>query len=264
MDTARISTCTYPLRELGFYEAFEILSQAGFENIDLWGRSPHFSITPRQVPPRDIEAACEQFGLRIANIGSYPGKEFASDVRSKRHREMTEMMRTIDLAGRFGARSIRVSPGADEGGEIPHGLRRSFQQAAVYAASHGVYLGMENHAGSIAGDVDLCYQLCERVDSKWFGVLYEPCNLLAGGTDYKEAFDALKEFIVHIHIKDGSWDGGEFHRCHLGEGDIDIPWVVEAMESIGYDGYYALEYEITDIEPIETGLPKWLEYFAAI
>jgi FlaA1/EpsC-like NDP-sugar epimerase len=38
--------------------------------------------------------------------------------------------------------------------------------------------------------------------------------------------------------------------------------LVHAMRRIGYEGDYALEYEICDLEPIETGLPRWLEAFA--
>lgn len=47
-------------------------------------------------------------------------------------------------------------------------------------------------------------------------------------------------------------------------GQIDYPWVVERMEGMGYAGDYALEYEICGIEPIETGLPRWLDYFLAL
>jgi len=37
--------------------------------------------------------------------------------------------------------------------------------------------------------------------------------------------------------------------------------VVDALQRSGYEGDFALEYEICDIEPIETGLPKWYEYW---
>jgi sugar phosphate isomerase/epimerase len=47
----------------------------------------------------------------------------------------------------------------------------------------------------------------------------------------------------------------------LGDGDIDIRWVVENLNAIGYNGDFALEYEVDHIEIVETGLQKWLEYF---
>ena len=87
---------------------------------------------------------------------------------------------------------------------------------------------------------------------------------MAGGVDYQEAFEVFKDWIVHVHIKDGAWVGETFERRHLGEGDLDVRWVIDALEGIGYEGDYALEYEIGDIEPIETGLRKWYEYFEGL
>jgi sugar phosphate isomerase/epimerase len=65
-------------------------------------------------------------------------------------------------------------------------------------------------------------------------------------------------------MKDGAWTDDGYQRCHLGEGEVDAAWVVEALEGVGYEGDYALEYEISDIEPMETGLAKWVEYFLTV
>lgn len=264
MDMSRVSACSYPLREHDLDYTFGVIADAGFTKLDLWGRPPHFSTMPSRVKPRDIERASEIHGVKVANLGTYAGRKFADKDRLARQKAMAEMTRTIDLAVRFGARSIRVMPGEGEAPEIVPKLGRLFRQAAVYAAAKGVYLGMENHAGSIAGNPALARKLCEEVDNSYFGVLYEPCNLLHAGVDYKQAFETLKRWIVHVHIKDGRWEGNEFRVCHLGEGQVDIKWVVQALESIGYQGDYALEYEAWDVEPVETGLRRWYEYFAAL
>ena len=261
MDMSRASTCTYPLRDRDLDYTLGLVADAGFKKVDLWGRPPHFSILPDEVKPKDIERTAEKHGVRIANLGTYCGREFLDRERLTRNKAMGDLTRTVDLAVRFGTRSIRVSPGVGESAEIAEALIGPFSRAAVYAAQKGIFLGMENHGGSIAGDPELTLKLCEGVGSRLFGVLYEPCNLLHAGVDYKEAFELLKNYIVHVHIKDGRRVGDTFERCHLGEGEVDAKWVVEALEGIGYDGDYALEYEINDIEPIETGLRKWYEYF---
>ena len=135
-----------------------------------------------------------------------------------------------------------------------------FRVSARYAEERGVFLGMENHKGSIAGNPDWCVELCEAVGSKHFGVLYEPCNLLHAGVDYRNALATFGEWVTHVHVKDGRVRDGGFERCHLGEGDVDAKWVFDNVEALGYTGDYALEYEICDLEPIETGLKKWLDY----
>ena len=43
----------------------------------------------------------------------------------------------------------------------------------------------------------------------------------------------------------------------LGEGEIDFLWVYDQVEALGYTGEYALEYEVPQIEAVETGYKKW-------
>ena len=45
----------------------------------------------------------------------------------------------------------------------------------------------------------------------------------------------------------------------LGDGIIDYHWVWDQVEALGYDRDYALEFEVGDIEPVETGYRKWYE-----
>lgn len=261
MDLNRASACTYPLREKSLDYALRVIAEAGFRKVDLWGRPPHFSTLPNRVKPSEIEKLSAQHGLQVANLGTYCGRDFAERDRLKRYAALSKLTRTIDLAARFGARTIRVVPGIGEDPKIIPDLARDFQQAALYGAQKGIYLGMENHAGSLAGNPEHARALCERVGSAFFGVVYEPCNLLHAKVDYKQAFETLKDWIVHVHIKDGAWVDEAFQTTHLGQGQVDVRWVVDALEGIDYGGDYALEYEIGEIEPVETGLVKWREFW---
>jgi len=80
--------------------------------------------------------------------------------------------------------------------------------------------------------------------------------------DYKEAFAVFSQYITHMHLKDGAPQAdGKFHSAMLGEGVIDVNWLTENLNKAGYTGDFALEYEVSSIEPIETGLRKWFEYY---
>lgn len=264
MERERLSACTYPLRERPVEYSFRVLAGMGFRKLDLWGRSPHFSPNPAECDPAELEALVARYGIRIANLGSYPGAQFAGESGAEVEAGLAEMRDTLDLAARFGCRSIRVRPGDSDDPALVDRVIGPFRESARYAEEKNVALGMENHSGSLAGDPELCRRLCQAVDSPFFGVLYEPCNLLQAGVDYREALEVFKPWVTHVHVKDGRRRNGRFERCHLGEGDIDLQWVYQTLESFGYTGDYALEYEITDREPLETGLRKWLEYASAV
>ncbi len=261
MDVNRISTCTYPMRERDLKSALQVVADAGFKKVDCWGRMPHFSLDPAELDMVEMAEYAKGLGVRFANLGTYPGADFATEDVVVVAEALDEMKATLDLAAALGCRSIRVQPGQGEDPAIIDRLVEPFQLSAAHAERVGVCMGMENHKGSIAGDPKLCLELSEKVGSTFFGPLYEPCNLMHAGVCYKEAFHVFKDWITHVHVKDGAVKDGQFARTMLGEGEIDYAWVVEALEGHGYTGDYALEYEVCDIVPIEDGLPQWFEYF---
>jgi len=264
MDVMRTSTCTYPMREKPIAYALKVVADAGFKKVDVWGRMPHFSLDADELDMVAVSTMAQVLRVQIANLGTYPGADFASDDPAVVAAAMDEMKLTIHMAARLGCRSIRVSPGKGEDASIIDKIVEPFQQAAAYAQAKGIYMGIENHQGAIAGDPKACLELAERIGSKHFGILYEPCNLMQAGVDYKAALDVFKDWVTHVHIKDGTERGGKFQRTMLGDGDVDVAWVVERLEASGYTGDYALEYEVCDLVPIEIGLRQWFDYFAKL
>jgi sugar phosphate isomerase/epimerase len=260
MELSRISACTYPIRTEPLDHIFSVFSTAGYKKLDLWGGPPNYASDPSECDIDAMRELAESYGLLIANLGTYGGRTLADNGLDA---ELAILQHDIDNAVALGSRSIRVSPGHGEDADVEE-LIPLFSQAAEYAAEKGIYLGMENHNGSIACDPDAVMPLVEAVDSPYFGILYEPANLMACRVPYKEAYKAFRGHVVHAHVKDSRWIGDTYERTMLGEGDVDIRWVVETLEADGYDGDYALEFEIEKKVPIEQGLPTWLEYFQRI
>ena len=264
MDVSRASACSIPLVEQSLDYALQVIADSGFEKVDLLARMPHFSVTDPEYSIDVLEDRCSRHSLRIANIGAYCGRAFSAPDESERASAVTEMEQTLAVAKRLGARTIRVTPGSGKRQEIDQ-LVPYFQQAAASAERDGIWMGIENHGTEISGDPATCREICERVGSDHFGIIYEPCNLMAAGVEYKAAFEQFKDHIVHVHFKDGLHDAdGKWARCMLGEGEIDVRWVFEQVEAVGYSGEYALEYEVGNIEAVETGYPKWLQYWKAL
>jgi sugar phosphate isomerase/epimerase len=260
IDPSRISACTYPLRDRPVAEAMETIAAAGFRRIDLLGRMPHLSLDPDECNLDDLKALAARNGLAIANLGTYSGKGFASADHHVRAETLSEVKRAVDAAVILGARSIRVSPGD----ERPENLDRIvpwFKQAAAYAEEKRIYMGFENHGGAISSHPALCRELAEKVGSKFFGVLYEPCNLMTAGTDYREALEVLRSYVVHTHFKDGRTTPDGFRLTMLGAGEIDFRWIVKRLDAAGYRGDFAFEYEL-ESPPVAAGLKEW--YKAAL
>ncbi|MEM7132793.1 MAG: sugar phosphate isomerase/epimerase family protein [Chloroflexota bacterium] len=260
MELSRLSTCTFPFRERALEEALPIIAAAGYQRIDLLGRMPHFSLDSAECDTAAVQKLAVKHGLEIANLGTYVGVGFASSDPSTQETALEEVKQTIDVAAAYGARSIRVfRPGSEiDDPKMIDRITPWLQQAATYGATKQVYMGFENHGGPLGGDPEQCRILCAKVDSPYFGVLYDPCNLMGAGTDYRSALEIMKEHIAHVHFKDGKVDDHGFSRTMLGEGDIDFGWILEQLDQIGYDGHIATEYELPDPAP-EEGLRIWYE-----
>jgi len=200
MDMSRVSSCTICLHDRELGETLDIISDAGFKNIDLLARLPHFSIDPKECDHNAIERMVAERGMQIANLGTYEGSSFASDSEDERETGLVNLKNAIDLADRFGARSIRITPGRPESTTLFDRIVPYFQRGAEYAESKDIYMGIENHGGAISGNPEVLVDLYNQVGSKYFGVLYEPANLMAAGVEYKSAFDIMRNCIVHIHI----------------------------------------------------------------
>jgi sugar phosphate isomerase/epimerase len=259
MDITRVSTTTFPLVKLSLDDALAVIADAGFKKVDLLEKMPHFSLDPAECDPADVRACAEKRGVAIANLATYVGAALASKEAAEQEAEYRKVLRAIDVAAELGARSIRGfrSPTYDNAEDVPR-IAPWIRRCADYAAEKKIYLGMENHGGGISGNPEVCRELAGQVGSPWFGVLYDPCNLWTRGTDYKAGFEVMKDHIVHVHLKDGTSENASQKTTMLGEGDIEIPWLLDALESIGYEGDIALEYEVETVPP-ETGLKQWLD-----
>lgn len=264
MDASRISATTFPLVDRSLDDALTVLEQAGLKNVDLMERMPHMSLDPNECNLAEVAACAAAHGIRIANLATYVGDTLQSEDEKEQEAGYQDVIRAIDAAEKLGARSIRGfrSPKFD----APEGVPRMVpwaKKCAEYAAGKGIYMGLENHGGGISGDPEVCRDLAAQVGSPYFGVLYDPCNLITRGTDYKEGLEVMKDHIVHVHIKDGTNEERSQEKTMLGDGDVDVPWILQRLEEIGYDGYITLEYECKT-EPPDTGLKKWFDTLAAM
>jgi len=263
MDLSRLSTCTFPLKDRSLAEALPVIAAAGYKQIDLLGRMPHFSLDKSECDLAEVQQLVSDNGLHIANLSTYAGVGLASTNSVDQEEASRELQLAIDVAHTVGARSIRVfkpKSEIDDPAKIDH-IVPPLKEAAAYAATKQIYMGFENHGGPLCGDPIHCRDLSAKVDSPYFGVLYDPCNLLGAGTDYQAALDIMQDHITHIHFKDGTvHPDGTFERTMLGAGDIDFDWVMQRLDQIGYDGHIALEYELKDPVP-EEGLRIWYETY---
>jgi hydroxypyruvate isomerase len=256
MDISRLSACSFPLRTRPLRESLAVIAGAGFRKVDLLGVPMHFPPAPTAEEVADVQAAARETGVQIANLGTYYGRPLPG-TDEEAAAELEAARKGMDAAVTLGARSLRIHPGKDRSRETGFALIPFFRDVAREAEQRGLYLGIETHGG-LSSDAPAMVELCQEVGSRHFGVLFDPCNCGANDVDYKAAWSTFKDHVTHVHLKDGRrLPDGKWQRVHLGEGEIDGQWLLSELDKAGYAGDVAIEYEVNEIEPPDTGLAKW-------
>jgi L-ribulose-5-phosphate 3-epimerase len=166
----------------------------------------------------------------------------------EREKQAAEIRKWVDVANKLGASHIRVF-----GGNVPKGSTEEqaagwvvemLKEAAPYAGSKGVILGLENHGG-VTEKASTIVGIVKAVDSPWVGVNLDTGNF--NGDAYRQIAMILPyavnaQFKTHIREEKGK------------NQPSDWPRIVKMFKDAGYKGYFALEYE--DKEDATVAVPR--------
>ncbi len=147
-------------------------------------------------------------------------------------------------------------------------MQEACYQLAEYADQLGSHFAVETGPETSA----TLKKFLDSLGSKGVGVNLDPANLvMVTGDDPVGAVHNLKDYIVHTHAKDGKqlfWRDPEivygikkdvivtdssFIEVPLGEGSVDFPAYLKALEEIGYRGFLTIEREVGDDPAADIG-----------
>ena len=273
----KLSICTIGLRDRKADEAFRVMAECGYFHADCLAYSPaaHVSRSMSVEQRKSVVALAAEHEVGICSVAGIAGNKIASENATERQQAIEEIKAEVDLALDLGAKIVRVSAGGEILTPILKRAIPHLREAALYAQGKGVRLAIENHSGSVSGFPTQLTELCRAVDSSAFGIIYDPGNLLGMDIDYKAGFELMRKHICHVHLKDGyahyfGNDGFVPQRLSctlLGEGMLDIPWIMAHLKSAGYEDYVSVEYEGCwhpeyNLPPTEEGLLQARKFMA--
>jgi sugar phosphate isomerase/epimerase/predicted MFS family arabinose efflux permease len=127
----------------------------------------------------------------------------------------------------------------------------AIRRAAAIADDHGLRPAFHPHAGSFVEFEDEIERL---LDAGAVGLCLDTGHAAYVGIGPERAVVAYASRLIHVHLKDVRRDvvarrldfwsaigAGVF--CPLGEGAVDLPAVVGALDAVGYHGYATVEQD---------------------
>jgi sugar phosphate isomerase/epimerase len=157
--------------------------------------------------------------------------------------ETAHLTQQAALARRIGSSLLRTIP--EIGGQTPDpaAIPPLLRAILPVLEQHGVTLGLEN--GKIPA-VDLRWVL-EEVDSPRVGIILDTVNSLAVPEGWRHVALTLAPWTVCLHLKEfviqrvWSMMGFLVEGRPAGQGQLDIPWLLEALRAASGDFNVILE-----------------------
>jgi inosose dehydratase len=188
-----------------------------------------------------LESWMEKGGLKAildANnlplISAYCGVNLTDPA--KRKDEVAKIVRWATIVKNYGGVTAVVGP---NGVKRP-GFDFNASKADIVAALNeigraltdiGITAALHQHTGTCIEYRDEVYAVLEAMDTKYMLFGPDVGQLAKGGSDPVKVVKDFLPLIRHVHLKD--WDGGPNWQqyCPLGRGKVDIPAVVDLLET---------------------------------
>jgi hexulose-6-phosphate isomerase len=250
---------------LDVFACLELAAQTGFAGIELaLSAQGALSLNSSESEILAIRQAAERAGIAINSLatGLYWQYALTSDRADIREQANRIARRQIELARGLGADCVLICPGAvgvdfrpEEvvpdagvvsffaGSEVIDyevAYERAlcaFKDLAPYAEANQVVIGVENIWNKFLLSPLEMRRFIDEIGSDWVGVYFDVGNVLRFG--YPEHWiRILGRRIKRLHFKDYRIAVGNLSGfVDLLAGDVDYVKVVDALESIGYDGW---------------------------
>ncbi len=202
------------------------------------------ALTDQQV--KDMQRLLDERGMRVCCIASPFFKCDLGDAQQYRE-HLDILRRCIEISHAFGARIVRGFTFWRKGPLEPVWSRivDGFGEPVKILREMDAVLGIENEHSCYLGTGGEVARLLVELKDPHVGAVWDPANQVFAHAEppYPNGYEAVRERMVHFHIKDAAWNQaeGKSHCTPIGEGDIDFRGQIRALLDDGYEGYVSLE-----------------------
>ncbi len=234
----------------------------GIEIRSVWEKRPH-ELSRSEV--RALRGMARTAELAICAVAT-PVFKCELDDHRQVHEHLETLKRCLDVCCELETGLARVftfwkprAPGAPAlpgdvlaWREVAPAIADHLAEAADVALDFGCRLGVENEPSVYGSSCKKVADLLARLKHPALGAVWDPGNALydpVGEQPYPDGYEAVRPYILHVHIKDARRDPetGSIAAVALGDGEIPYRDIFVRLRQEQYVGYMALEthYRVT-------------------
>ncbi|OGF50783.1 MAG: hypothetical protein A2231_05495 [Candidatus Firestonebacteria bacterium RIFOXYA2_FULL_40_8] len=261
----KLAVFTACLPGLDLEEQCKLLNKNGYEGIELrvkdltdeqrtkpfsfWGNhKSDVGVKNLSAKAKEIRKTCDKYKLEICSLGTYLNADDFEGIE-----EVGKNLKTLNTSQfRVGGSSIWFSPEKENYTAKYELLLKNMAKVEKLAKKYKAKALLETHMDTIVPSSGLMHRVVSRFDPKNVGVILDPGNMVYEGFENIEIqLDLLKDYISHVHLKNGRWivkevklDGSviwEPQGCSVWEGCININKTITALKKFGYNKSLSME-----------------------
>lgn len=254
-------------------DALMLMAETGYAGVALTLDHNHFDPFAK-----DWEANAKKLAQRLSGLGFgsviETGARYLLDPRAKheptlvtadpagRARRIAFLHRAIDIGAMLGSEAVSFwagvpKPGVDHA-EAWHWLSAGLEQVVAYAGRRGVVAALEPEPGMLVETVDDYQRLAAGLPGLRLA-LDTGHLLVTGERDPAAAITEFKDQIGTVTIED--MRRGEHVHLPFGEGDMDIPAVLQALDAAAFQGLVCVELS-RDSHRADLMIPEAFSYLS--
>ena len=191
-----------------------------------------------------MKKLCDENGMTVAAI-SAPLFKCEIDDRDAVASHVASFERLCRLAGILGTKLIRGFDFWNSGASV-EARAKEYLPIIELCERYDVFCALEYDPKVHASDPVKLAEIVNAINHPRVGALYDPGNGLfsdASIVPYPMGYEALKDRLLHIHVKDAIVNDSEMgaEAVRVGEGQVDWHGLFSRLKAEGYRGYVMLE-----------------------
>jgi hexulose-6-phosphate isomerase len=225
-------------------DRFQMIRDAGFEGVEL--------NRPDAIPLDELVKASASTKLPIAGVIDtvHWGKPLSSPDAKVREQGFNGLKLALQEAGELGCERLLLVPAVvNKDVSYADAYTRAqdlIKQAVPFAEKAKCRIAIENVWNNFLLSPLEAARFVDEIGSPWVGWHFDIGNVVTYGWP-EQWIRILGPRVLNLHIKEfsrkkrdaeGLWKG---FNVELGEGDVDWPAVMRALDEIGYQGWGILE-----------------------
>ena len=225
--------------------------------------SPHF----QGQDLREMAARVKDAGLEVSCLSS--SANMTTPTAADRDAQLDKMRRYAELCKAFDCRQVRIFGGSVKDVADPIAFAaETLVKASEIARDAGILFAVETH-DAWTNTAMLRSALRAAGEPEGIGLLWDLQHPWYFSREEPEVSARnLAGKVVNTHWKDLVRLPGEKYRlCPVGEGELPIAKLYAALKSIGYDGWFTLEWEKRwhpEIEEPEVVIPAFADFIRSL